>query len=316
MKLAKVFLLILSLLQVVAGWGQAKKPTLMVIPSDAYCIEKGYYIETNDQGAKRKDADYRRALQEDPDLRAIISGINNYMVDQSFPLKDLEATLKSIEAQDMEEKEMTDKAGGELAESRLDKIRRTAKADIILDLYFAIKRNGPEKIMTFNLKGLDSYTNTQVAGVEGTGKPSTMANIEVLLREDNYARMTEFHDRLQKHFDNLFKQGREVSVVLRLAQDAPVAFDTEYGDKELSEVIDAWFAANVKDNRYTVTELNDVRMEVAANIPLYNSNNKAIDTREFAQQLQKHLKAPPYGLSVKVQPRGLGQAYLIIGNPK
>jgi hypothetical protein len=316
MKVKNLLFALLCLFLATGSWGQAKKPTLMVIPSDAYCIEKGFFLEITDQGMKRKMPDYRRALQEDPDLRAVISGINNYMSDQAFPLKDLEATLKSIEAQDMEEREMTDKSGGELAESRLDRIRRTAKADIILDLYFAIKRNGPEKIMTFNLKGLDSYTNTQIAGVEGAGKPSTMTNVEILLREDNYARMTEFHDRLQSHFDRLFAQGREVSVVLRLAQDAPVAFDTEYGDKELSEVIDAWFQDNVKDGRYTVNELNDVRMEVSANIPLYNNSGKAIDTREFAQQLQKYLRAAPYNLSIRVQPRGLGQAYLIIGNPK
>jgi Family of unknown function (DUF6175) len=316
MIMKKTLIASLCLFFALAGWGQAKKPTLMVIPSDAYCIEKGFFIETNDQGMKRKDPDYRRALQEDPDLRAIISGINNYMADQSFPLADLEATLKDLETQDMEEEEMVDKAGNDLQESRLDQIRRRAKADIVLDLYFAIKRNGPEKIMTFNLKGLDSYTNKQVAGVECVGKPGVMTNVEVLLREDNYARMTEFHDRLQKHFDDLFKDGREVTVVIRMASDAPVGFDTEYGENELSELLDEWFQAHTVKGRYTVTELNDVRMAFTARIPLYNEKGKAMDTREFVQQLRKHLKAAPFNLSAKVQPRGLGQSYLIIGSSK
>jgi len=297
-------------------WSQAKKPTLMVVPSDNYCIEHGFFIEITDQGYVRKVPDYRRVFQEDADMRAIISNINNYMIDQSFPLKDMEAELKGIDMADIEEQAMTDKAGDDLKETPLDKIKRRTKADIVMDIYFTIKRNGPEKIMTFNLKGLDAYTSKQIAGVENTGKPSANTNVEMMLREDIYPRMTDFNNRLQMHFDNMFKEGREVKVVIRLSEGLETDFETEYSGNELSEVIDQWFQKSSVNGRYVVDDMSDVRMSVTARIPLFDQNNKAIDTREFAQQLRRYLKPPPYNLSCRVMMRGLGEAYLIIGNAK
>jgi Family of unknown function (DUF6175) len=311
-----------ALLITTSAWGQAKKPTIMVVPSDIYCLTKGFMAETTDQGRKRQDPDYRRAFQQDRDLRAIISGINNYMSEQDFPLIDMEATLRSLEIEDIEEEVMVDKAGDELAESLLDKVKRRAKADIILDLDFNISNRGPEKIMTFNLKALDAYTNVNFAGVEGAGRPSVNTNIEILLREDNYTRMAEFNASLTKHFERLFKEGREVKIDIRLTTEAPVDFETEYGDLELNEVIDNWFAENAfkepgKTNaRYSVGDMSDVRMPIVAKIPLFNENGKAIDTREFAQQLRKFLKAAPYNISATIRPRGLGQAYVLIGKPR
>lgn len=316
MPFKKYFLFLILNLVMQSVWGQAKKPTLMVVPSDIYCIEKGFFQETTVHGLTRKDPDYRRAFQEDADLRAIISNINNYMVDQDFPLKDMEAELKQLEIEDIEEEAITDKAGNELKESRLDKIKRRSKADIVLDIYFSIKRNGPEKIMTFNLKGLDAYTSKQITGVENAGKPSANTNVEIMLREDIYPRMTDFNNRLQMHFDRMFKEGREARIVIRLSEGVPVDFETEYGDKELSEVIDHWFQVNSVSGRYTIGDMSDVRMTIVARLPLFDQNNKAIDTREFAQQLRRFLQAAPYNLSGRVVPRGLGEAYLIIGAKK
>lgn len=301
---------------------QAKKPSIMVVPSDVYCISKKFMTVFDDQGVKKQTPDYQRIFQEDRDLRAIISGINNFMNEQGFPLIDMEATLKSLDIEDQEEEVMLDKGGNELAESLLDKVKRRAKADIILDLDFVIKNNGPEKIMTFNLKGIDAYTNKQIAGFEGVGRPSVNTNVEIMLREDNYTRMSEFNTSLVKHFELMFKEGREVTIVVRLTADPPVDFETEFGDLELSEVIDDWFnknafkEANNPNARYSVGDMSDVRMPITAKIPIYDAKGKAIDAREFAQQLRKFLKAAPYNITATVRSRGLGQAHVIIGRPK
>lgn len=308
-----VFCLLLSAFSAMA---QAKKPTLMVVPSDIYCTRKGFIMEVDDQGQKLEQPDYKRAFQNDDELRAIIAQVNNFMIDQGFPLKDMEQEIKSMENEDQEEKELTDKAGNELKESRLDRVKRRAKADIILDLDFAIKRNGPEKIMTLNLKGLDAYTNKNIAGTEGAGRPSANVAIDILLREDMYAKMTDFNSRLQMYFDNIFKEGREVTITIRLAEDAPVDFEKEYDGKELSEIIDDWFQANSVSGRYTVGDMSDVRMPVTVRIPLFTQDNKAIDARQFAQQLRKFLRTAPYNLTAKITSRGLGQAHVIIGSAK
>jgi len=47
-------------------------------------------------------------------------------------------------------------------------------------------------------------------------------------------------------------------------------------------------------------------------IPLYDTNNKAVDARGWARGLQKLLKEK-YQLDAKLMMKGLGQAQLVIG---
>lgn len=56
-----------------SAFGQAKKPTIMVIPSDNWCIANGFYSEVNMDGMTTKAMDYQRAFQENSEIRVIIS---------------------------------------------------------------------------------------------------------------------------------------------------------------------------------------------------------------------------------------------------
>ena len=112
--------------------GQAKKPTIMVVPSDVWCNTEGYVQEIDDQGTKRVVADYGEALRNSMELKLVIAKINELMADRGFPLKDLEATMASIARMQAEEALITSKtSGAEVAETPLDRVRRVAKADII-----------------------------------------------------------------------------------------------------------------------------------------------------------------------------------------
>ncbi|HRP60678.1 MAG TPA: DUF6175 family protein, partial [Vicingus sp.] len=59
------------------AFGQAKKPTIMVVPSDNWCITNGFFLEFDNQGTKVKIPDYKRAFQENSDLNLVISSLND-----------------------------------------------------------------------------------------------------------------------------------------------------------------------------------------------------------------------------------------------
>ena len=40
-----LFVLLVGVMVTVSAFGQAKKPTLMVVPSDAWCVQNGYVLE-------------------------------------------------------------------------------------------------------------------------------------------------------------------------------------------------------------------------------------------------------------------------------
>lgn len=205
MKILRNLVLAIMAFVSLASFGQAKKPTLMVMPSDAWCNEHGYTQTYDNQGTQEKVSDYKAAVSTDKQLNAVISKINNLMADRGFPLKDLQQTLKTINNDAAEDALITSKAGSSVAESPLDRLRRRAKPDIIMEIDWTVNQVGPKSSITYNLRALDAYSNKQVAGAEGTGKGSFSAELPVLLEEAVQDHMDVFCERLQSHFDDMME---------------------------------------------------------------------------------------------------------------
>lgn len=299
----------------VSAFGQAKKPTLMVVPSDAWCKSHGFEQAFDNQGTKEMIPDYKSAVSSDQQLNAVISKINTLMADRGFPLKDLQQNLKSINNLSAEDRLITSKkSGASITESPLDRLRRTAKADIILELDWSVNTVGPKSSITYNLRALDAYSNKQVAGAEGTGKGSFSAELPVLLEEAVQDHMDSFTERLQSHFDDMLTNGREVVLDMRIFDSSAVDFEKEYGDYELSEVIDNWLADNCVNHRFSKSDATETMiLYEQVRIPLYKNNGTAQDTYGFARNLARFLSAAPYNIPTKTVNRGLGRCLLILG---
>ena len=296
--------------------GQAKKPTLMVVPSDAWCKEHKYEQAFDNQGTKEMIPDYKAAVSTDKQLNAVIAKINNLMADRGFPLKDMQQIIKSISNLSAEDRLITSKnSGAAITETPLDRLRRTAKADIILEIDWTVNTVGPKSSITYNLRALDAYSNKQVAGAEGTGKGSFSAEIPVLLEEAVQHRMDAFVERLQAHFDDLLTNGREVVLDMRIFDNSTVDFEKTYDDYELNEIIDNWLAENCVNHRFSKSDATETMiLYEQVRIPLYKANGMAQDTYGFARDLARFLKAAPYNIPVKTVNRGLGRCLLIFGD--
>ena len=312
----KVFLsIVLLTIFSLSAIGQAKKPTLMVVPSDAWCKQHGYEQTFDNQGTSEQIPDYKAAVSTDKQLNAVISKISLLMADRGFPLKDLQQSVKSISTLSAEDRLITSKqSGAAITESPLDRLRRTAKADIILDIDWTVNTIGPKSSITYNLRALDAYSNKQVAGAEGTGKGSFSAEIPVLLEEAVQDHMDSFVERLQAHFDDMLTNGREVVLDMRVFDTSAVDFEKEYGDYELSEIIDNWLADNCVNHRFSKSDATETMiLYEQVRIPLYKANGTAQDTYGFARDLARFLGAAPYNITVKTINRGLGRCLLVFG---
>ena len=146
----KVLLTLAGILTLTLGsWAQAKKPTIMVVPSDAWCNINGYTQTFDNQGKSVVVPDYKKALQENTDLLSVISKINEMMTERGFPLKNLESALKTLESNAAEDAMTTSKSGAELSQSPVDKLKQVAKADIIMQLTWTVVKRGPETAIDF-----------------------------------------------------------------------------------------------------------------------------------------------------------------------
>jgi len=310
----KSIITIVAVLLCATVFGQAKKPTIMVVPSDVWCIQNNFSTTYDNQGVIETIPDYQRALQNEANMLLAIGKINSLMTDRGFPLKDLLQTTKSVNQTNAEYNMMQSKAGSSVAENPIDRLRRVAKADIIMQLTYTINTMGPKYSVTYNLQGLDAYTNKQVAGAQGTGKQTFTAELPVMLEEAVMNNMDNFCEQLMTYFEDLQENGREVSVdILVWDNGSGLDLETEFGDRELTEIIDDWMSDNTvnhvfnkSDGSETFTQYEQVR------IPLYKTNGQQMDTESFVRELRNYLKKN-YQIESKVMTRGLGKCILGIG---
>lgn len=299
----------------VAMSGQAKKPSLMVVPSDMWCNTHGFVVVEDSMGEQIPVPDYRKALMSDPYLISVISKINGLMADRGFPLKNLESEIKSLNTSSAEEAAITAKDGSGVMTNTLAQLRQRSRVDIILQLSWTINETGPKRSVTYTLQGLDSYTNKEVATATGTGAPSFTAEIPVLLEEAVHAHMDEFCERLQNHFEDLLTNGREVSMNIKVF-DNPNGYDleSEFDGKELREIIDNWVYDNTVSHRFSLVDETEVNMRYAeVRIPIYDERGRAMAASNFGRSLQKYLKEK-YAIAAKVDNAGLGLVNIYLFN--
>lgn len=298
-------------------FGQAKKPTIMVVPSDNWCLENNFTQTFDNQGTPKVVPDYRAALQKSTDLLLVISKINEMMAERGFPLKNLESCLKSLENQSAEDAMLTSKTGAAVAESPIDALKKVAKADIWMQLTYKINQFGPKKSLTFILQGLDAYTDKQVASANGTGAQSFTPEVAILLEEAVLSHIDNFNSQLQMHFDDLFANGREVTVRIKVWDDAGYDLEEEFGDKELGQIIEDWMADNTVNGRFNTSDATENMMyfeQVRIPLQIEESDGRVrqVDARRWLGNLRKYLKSN-YEIESKLMTQGLGQAQLVIG---
>ena len=311
----KIILSAAFMLMAAFTFGQAKKPTLMVVPSDNWCKQNGYMIQFDNQGSIEELPDYKKAIQGSSDLMLVTAKISQLMADRGFPCKLLEQELKKLASESAEDAMLTSKGGGSVAESPIDKLNKTAKADIVIQVTWSINATGPKKSVTYVLQGIDPYTGKQIASASGTGAPSFSAELPVLLEEAVLAHMDNYNVQLQAHFDDMFANGREIIIRMKKFDTWADDFETEFDGKEFSAHMEEWMQNNAVKGRFSTSDAtSNMMLFEQVRIPIYDANGKALDARGFCKGLQNFLKQPPFSVTSKLMMKGLGQATIVVGD--
>lgn len=266
----------------------------------------------NNQGTTEMVPDYKKALQNDPQLLTGITVIGQMMADRGFPLKLMEQELKSLNQESAEDALLTSKSGSDVAESPVDRLKKTSKSDIILQVTWLVNKTGPKYSLTFNLQGIDAYTNKQIAACQGTGDPTFSAELPVLIEESIANHLETFTTQLQNHFDDMFENGREITLRVKKWEDLEYDLESEFDGTELSDIIEDWISANTVKGRFNTSDATENFMYFEqVRIPLYDENQRAMDARRWTRGLINKLKT--LGVPAKLMMKGLGQATIVIG---
>jgi hypothetical protein len=299
---------------------KGKMPTIMVVPSTMWCNKNGYTQTYDNQGKQEVVPDYEKALLNSTDLSVAINTINTLMANRNFPLKDLEAALKTLKNESAEDAMMTSKSGDAIAESPIDILRRVAKADIWVEIeWFTTPiKGGSQLSLTYSMNALDAYTDVVVAGVPPTtGQPEYTSKFELPTAMSGAigGQFDPFCTSLMTYFDQLNKQGRAIKMRILTWDSFEDGLMAEYDGDELHEIIEDWIAANTVNGKFGSPDLSPSgnRMTIEqVRIPLQNDKGRDLDARTWARGLQKMLRGK-YSIESNLSSKGLGQLQLIIG---
>ena len=310
---------ILSLVMFLAGWvftsqAQQKKPTLMILPSDNWCNQRYFMSSFNDQGTMKKIPNYKQAFQEDTELGQVIAKLGAFMLNEGYTLKDAEQEIKKLEQVSAEDNvTASNNSGSDLSETPLDKLKKRAKSDIIIQLWWEVNTATGGNVIRYTLDAFDAYTGKRIASSTGNSKASDKFIPDLLLKavKENFSL---FNSQIYTYFNDMKKNGREVIVKIKTWKNWDKNLEEEYDGKELNEYITGWMKKNTLRGNFNTTDNSETYILFEqTRIPLVNESGEAMDARDFTRGLQKYLKAAPFNITSKLMTRGLGEAILVLG---
>ena len=289
-------------------YSQAKKPTIMVMPEDSWCIANGYHKEYDDQGDKIQIPDYNKAFVADPELKNAITAIQDVMTRRGYNLEDLQSKMNSSRNRNTRRAARSRTT----VENPIDAILRDAKPDIRIDLSWTVYKRGPHKNIALIMKGVDAYSDKAIAPVYGDEVESTHANINALLIASVEDKMADFCDKLDAHFQNILDHGREVTFGVDVEEDAlEEGLDTRFDGTPLNRIIRSWVSENTVNRNFSVESSSENFIDFnQVRIPMYD-NEVAYDIYTWAYGLVDMLENK-YKLRTKVEEIGLGRVEILI----
>lgn len=297
-----------------------KMPTIMVVPSALWCNKNGFIQTYDNQGKTEYVPDYEKALLNSTDLKVAINTINARMANRGFPLKDLEAALKTLKTESAEDAMTNSKYGDVIAESPIDILRRTAKADIWIEIewFTSAEKGGSQTRLTFSMDALDAYTDVVVAGVPPTTSQAVYTSsfqLPIMMESAIQGQFDPFCSSLKSYFDKLVANGRPIKMRILTWEGFEDGLMAEFDGDELHEIIEDWVADNTVKGKFGSIDMSPSgnRMTIEqVQIPLQNAKGRDMDARSWARDLQKMLKNK-YTIESNLSTKGLGQVQLIIG---
>lgn len=310
----KTFLMINVLMAAIAVFGQTKKPTIMILPSDNWCTQRYFMTTFNNQGTDVKVPNYQQAFQEDTELGQVISKVGGVLTSLGYSLKDAEQEIKSLSVKQAEDNVTTSKSSGaQLVESPLDVLKRRMKSDIVIQIWWKLNRESTGRSASFTLEAFDAYTNKRIATSTETTKASSDA-IPLLLENAVKENIKPFDKQMSEWFADQQKNGREISLTVRCWDSWDKDLETEFVGEELTDCIQSWLQKNCVNGAFNLSVGTESFAQFEqVRIPLQDDKGRAMDARAFVTQLRKFLQKEPYNITSKVIIRGLGEAVLVLG---
>ncbi len=290
---------------------QQALPQIMVLFSDQTLEQFNCLKRQKVQGVTYVDRDYQSYLTKDDRAKRILSTIQSAFVKQSYPLNDLEQTLKQLDTQTA-----TDMADG-IEKDAKTQLLTTAQPDIILELGYKksatslTSHDYKNKNVSYTLNAIDAYTNKVVATITQSNMKgeSTTETIQEDLKQQLPSLMTD----IKAYYSDILTHGREVTVRINVESGSNQNLQSQSieGDTYADWIMDYVKAHTVKGAYKMQRNTDNELYLVNVRIPLLQDDGTQYGVYDWTRDLQKNLRKN-LGLQSKNASQGLGEVILTV----
>lgn len=294
---------------------QADMPTIIVFPDDVWMNDHGYMDKFNNDGETEYLGRYSEAFAENREVAKAIDGVQKALADYGFDFEDLQTLLKGMK--DERAREMAYAADGDAMEkSAMDELMQQALPDIRIDVDYSVEPFGFRKNISFSVKAVDAYCYNQIALIEGN-ITDTSDPVDLALRKIVRAKGNEFCEQIKDYFLDLRENGRQITVVFRVADGSGIDFlRDEIGEDEdtYNDFLHKWIRKHAvnraaKKGRQTrkMCEFKNVR------IPFFNDEGEPNEPEQWANGIRKAFRTETGQKVVKGAGNTLGRVTMLVG---
>ncbi|MDO4497234.1 MAG: DUF6175 family protein [Bacteroidales bacterium] len=285
-------------------------PQIMIIPADQTLKNFGALKTKRINGKNHVLRDYQKYLHDDDRFRRLSASIQNTFVKNSFPLNDLEQTLKQLNTRDA-----VDMASN-LEQDAKTLLLQTAQPDIILELnYFnstsLSSHDYRDKSTSYTLTAFDAYSNKSISAITSSnikGESTTET-----IQNDIEPKLPELMKDLQFYYSDILTRGREITVRIVVEKGSNINLQDESieGDTYSDWIIDFIKGESVKGAYKMQLNTKNELYFVNVRIPLINEDGTQYGVYDFTRDLQKNLRKN-LGLQSTNDSQGLGEVVLTV----
>ena len=281
-----VISIITAFLCATLAFGQAaKKPRIMIVPSDALLLKMGLLEGTDDMGQLNFYQHYNLAFLND-EVKAVVAKFGELMKDRGFPMTSLEMELKKVQNNE----------------------DYVIPRDIDVMLNYELRNVGPREYLYVTFEGIEVCSSKQIAGASGESAPAIGAMPQTLLAEAVIDKIDKFNEQLMSTFEEMQEKGREAS--LHVISNR-IAIDEDFGSTTLEDVLSEWLEQNCVRGAFSIDNVDERNFQASqVMMPLFDTEGRALDARKFFTPLRKYLKG--LGLNPKLRNQGIGKVEITI----
>ncbi len=238
----------------------------------------------------KEGQDIRTILEDDADMRVVLTTVKDYFDEQGFTTVDFNARLKSINTSNIIN----------TADGASNNIKAQVIASSGADMYVEVELVKQENEANGNsarilLTAYETSTGNSLANKVGdsgnwrTDDYSKMARAAIMKIGDDFMAV------MQEKFTDIVKNGRSLILEFTVAADSDIKMGTEVGvdGYALSDAIEIWLADNAYNGYYHIQGVSETNLVVdEVKIPIRDQRSGAnYTTTRFGAEVGKFLRS-------------------------